>query len=111
MGGVASEHLASILDKRPFIGGDAGDGGRDLGIRQLANGSGHCVRPRSVSTPRARRLEKHHVHCIGVKVVGVVLSNKSSQRNVTYRARLVLAMDCALAEAERLLWPSAERNR
>ena len=38
-------------------------------------------------------------------------SNKSLELTVKYRGRIVLAMDCVLADAQRRLWPAAQRDR
>lgn len=40
-----------------------------------------------------------------------MMANKALQLTVAHRGRLVLAMDCALAEAGYRLWPAAEHSR
>ena len=36
------------------------------------------------------------------------LANNALERTVIHRGRIVLAMDCALADAQRRLWPAAQ---
>jgi hypothetical protein len=38
-------------------------------------------------------------------------SNKTLERTVIGRGRIVLAMDCALADAQCRRWPAVQRNR
>jgi hypothetical protein len=38
-------------------------------------------------------------------------SNKSLERTVRHRGRIVLAIDCVLAEAQWRLWPAAQLGR
>jgi hypothetical protein len=40
-----------------------------------------------------------------------VQSNNALERTVIHQGRTVLAMDCALAGAQRRLWPAAQQDR
>lgn len=39
------------------------------------------------------------------------MANYALERTVNYRGRIVLAIDCVLADAQLRLWPAAQRDR
>jgi hypothetical protein len=44
-------------------------------------------------------------------MVGKLQSNYSLERTASHRGRIVLAMDCVLADAQWRLWPAAQLGR